>query len=318
MKNPLSAVGENQSHPVFGRGRCERATLRMDGVDLEDALEGDLGPCDDGVASAGSRADRVEVVSDVDVPRMTVGDRWGSHSRVAVPVANIADDDSEVWIGSLENIEGTPKDNGDSATELRIAVQQQVKQDHIAEEELTPNVFDADKAKKTGPIIRAAVQSLDQVDLERIFQWRACVMKSAPRILNGPCRMALRIFGVRDPGRCHSTGCGTSNSWLESSLSSLSNVILPTTQSQERRTAEVPAKVVRWIKTALRNQEKGVWSIFAGDVIRLLVSRTIAKQLGPAVERFSALFQYALFTRAGSECIAFLCRLSPSQRLIAQ
>ena len=41
----------------------------------------------------------------------------------------------------------------------------------------------------------------------------------------------------------------------------------------------------------------------AGDIIRRLVGRTIAQQLAPAVERATALFQYALTTRAGCECI---------------
>ena len=44
----------------------------------------------------------------------------------------------------------------------------------------------------------------------------------------------------------------------------------------------------------------------AGDVVRRLVARTIAiaQQLGIAVEGATAPFQYALATRAGTECIA--------------
>ena len=48
--------------------------------------------------------------------------------------------------------------------------------------------------------------------------------------------------------------------------------------------AEVPAEVVRWIKlgrmTALRKPEGGVRGIVAGDVIRRLISRTIAQPVG--------------------------------------
>ena len=54
-------------------------------------------------------------------------------------------------------------------------------------------MFHADEARMTGPTIRAAFQSLDHVDLERMFQRRVCVMRSVPRILNGPFRVALRI-----------------------------------------------------------------------------------------------------------------------------
>ena len=161
-----------------------------------DALEEDLGLSDDGaVTPASSRARRPVVVSDVDVPRMAVGDRSGSHGRVAVPVVNIADDDSEVWTGSLENIEGTPRDNGGSTTEEVEDWGSAASEagSHIAEEESTPDVFNAEEARMTGHNVSAAFQSLDQVDLERIFQRRACVMRSVPRILNGPFRVALRI-----------------------------------------------------------------------------------------------------------------------------
>ena len=55
--------------------------------------------------------------------------------------------------------------------------------------------------------------------------------------------------------------------------------------------------------TALQKPNGGVRGIVAGDAIRRLVSRTIAQQLGPAVERAKAPFQYAMTTKAGCECI---------------
>ena len=65
--------------------------------------------------------------------------------------------------------------------------------------------------------------------------------------------------------------------------------------------------VVRIIRqgrvTALMKPTGGVRGIVTGDVFRRLVSRTIAQQLGPAVERATSPFQYALSTRAGCECI---------------
>ena len=56
--------------------------------------------------------------------------------------------------------------------------------------------------------------------------------------------------------------------------------------------------------TALQKPNRGVRGIVAGDVLRRLVSRTIAQQIMPAVERFTSPFQYALRTRAGTECVA--------------
>ena len=56
--------------------------------------------------------------------------------------------------------------------------------------------------------------------------------------------------------------------------------------------------------TALRKEDGGVRGIVAGEVIRRLTARTIAKQLGPAVKEAIAPFQYALSTRSGCECVA--------------
>ena len=41
-----------------------------------------------------------------------------------------------------------------------------------------------------------------------------------------------------------------------------------------------------------------------GEVIRRLTARTIAQQLGPAIEAATAPFQYALSTSAGCECVS--------------
>ena len=58
--------------------------------------------------------------------------------------------------------------------------------------------------------------------------------------------------------------------------------------------------------TALRKDGGGVRGI-AGEVIRRVTARTIAQQLGPAVEVSTAPFQYALSTRAGVNvwCMCF-------------
>ena len=71
---------------------------------------------------------------------------------------------------------------------------------------------------------------------------------------------------------------------------------------------EVPQSVVRMVRqgrmTALAKPDGGVRGIVAGDVIRRLVARTMAQQLGEAVENATAPFQYASRTKAGCECVA--------------
>ena len=57
----------------------------------------------------------------------------------------------------------------------------------------------------------------------------------------------------------------------------------------------------RWRMTALQKPGGGVKGIVAGDVVRRLVARTIAQQVGKAVEGATAPFQYALAARAGGE-----------------
>ena len=54
---------------------------------------------------------------------------------------------------------------------------------------------------------------------------------------------------------------------------------------------------------------------------RRLVARTIAQQLRPQVEAATAPFQYALSTRAGSECVAHvihgLCEVNPDSTVMS-
>ena len=56
--------------------------------------------------------------------------------------------------------------------------------------------------------------------------------------------------------------------------------------------------------SALRKANGGVRGIVVGDVLRRLVARTIAQQIGAAVERTTAPFQNALKTRAACECVS--------------
>ena len=71
--------------------------------------------------------------------------------------------------------------------------------------------------------------------------------------------------------------------------------------------------------TALQKPTGRVRGIVAGEVLRRLVARTMAQQLGPAVGNFTAPFQFALTTRSGCECVAHtiqaLCQADPELTL---
>ena len=72
--------------------------------------------------------------------------------------------------------------------------------------------------------------------------------------------------------------------------------------------AEVPAEVLRVVNmgriTALQKPTGGIRGIVVGDILRRLVARTISQQITPAVEVATAPFQFALSTRAGTECVS--------------
>ena len=69
--------------------------------------------------------------------------------------------------------------------------------------------------------------------------------------------------------------------------------------------------------TALQKPGGGVRGIVAGDVIRRLVARTVAQQLGKAVEHATVPFQYALSTRAGCECVEAVSELDPEATVVS-
>ena len=58
----------------------------------------------------------------------------------------------------------------------------------------------------------------------------------------------------------------------------------------------------------LRKSDGGVRGIATGTTIRRLVGRALAKQFGPAIEAACSPHQYALSTRAGTECVGHLFR----------
>ena len=71
---------------------------------------------------------------------------------------------------------------------------------------------------------------------------------------------------------------------------------------------EVPPLIIDVIRVgrlaALQKSNRGVWGIVVGEVIRRLVARTFAQQLGPAVEAGTSPFQFVLLTKSGCECVA--------------
>ncbi len=78
--------------------------------------------------------------------------------------------------------------------------------------------------------------------------------------------------------------------------------------AQDLATADVHEEIVSALRlgrlTALRKPGGGVRGIVAGDVLRRLVARTMAQQINDEVEAATAPHQYALSTRAGTECVA--------------
>ena len=60
---------------------------------------------------------------------------------------------------------------------------------------------------------------------------------------------------------------------------------------------------------ALQKPRCGVRGIVVGDVVRRLVARTMAQQLSKAVEAATAPYQYAMSTRAGTECVAHVLQV---------
>ena len=101
---------------------------------------------------------------------------------------------------------------------------------------------------------------------------------------------------------------GMTSEHLRPLLSKPDDVHLLFRMGEQLARAQVPNVVIDAIRmgrmTALSKPDGGVRGIVAGDIMRRLVGRTIAQQINPTVERFTALFQCAMTTRAGTECVA--------------
>ena len=75
---------------------------------------------------------------------------------------------------------------------------------------------------------------------------------------------------------------------------------------------EMPLEVLQALRigrmTALQKPIGVVAGIVVGDFVRRLVARTLAQQLGPAVESATEPFQFAVSSREGSECVAHVAQ----------
>ena len=60
--------------------------------------------------------------------------------------------------------------------------------------------------------------------------------------------------------------------------------------------------------TALQKKDCGVRGIATGSSFRRLVAKTLAQQFGKAVEATCSPFQFALSTRAGTDCVGHAVR----------
>ena len=82
--------------------------------------------------------------------------------------------------------------------------------------------------------------------------------------------------------------------------------------------ADVPEEVAESFMTArltaLLKNSGGVRGIAAGTTLRRLVARTLARQYGGEVEAACAPFQYALSTRAGTDCVGHVVRAVTDDR----
>ena len=81
---------------------------------------------------------------------------------------------------------------------------------------------------------------------------------------------------------------------------------------EELARAEIPADICSAITmanmTALQKRDGGIRGIAAGSTLRRLVAKTLARQFGSVFDSACAPFQYALSTRAGTDCVGHAVR----------
>ena len=99
---------------------------------------------------------------------------------------------------------------------------------------------------------------------------------------------------------------------LKFSLDDEETLDLQVSAAEKYARGDISASIARGLGvgrlTALQKETGRVKGIVAGDAFRRLVAKTLSRQFGDEIEDACAPFQYALSTRAGTDCAAHLLR----------
>ena len=99
---------------------------------------------------------------------------------------------------------------------------------------------------------------------------------------------------------------------LKACLEDAETLHLPFRAAEDLARAEAPEPITKAFMsatmTALLKHDGGVRGIASGTSFRRLVAKTMARQFGKAVEAACAPFQFALSTRAGTDCVGHAVR----------
>ena len=105
---------------------------------------------------------------------------------------------------------------------------------------------------------------------------------------------------------------GASFEMLKISLDDEETLDLQASVAERFARGDVPSPIARGLGmgrlTALQKDTGRVRGIVAGDAFRRLVAKALSRQFGDEIEDACAPFQYALSTRAGTDCAAHLLR----------
>ena len=130
-----------------------------------------------------------------------------------------------------------------------------------------------------------------------------------------PLELDLKLFTnylQNAPSGCAPGPGGCTNEMLRTCLDDSEVFQLLFRAAEDCASASMPETVRRAFmsasKTALQKPDGGVRGIATGTSFRRLVARTLARQFGKAVEATCAPFQFALSTRAGTDCVGHAIR----------
>ena len=126
---------------------------------------------------------------------------------------------------------------------------------------------------------------MDEIDFVAIFKRRPSIMKSPPTFPEGAYKSAM-------------SPCGTTTEYLRLLLDCEKDCDKFWFFCKALAQARIRDKVLSAVKmgriTALQKPSGGIRGIFVGRLARRLVSRTVAQQIGPAVEVATAPHQHVM------------------------